>query len=68
MKQNVIILACLFTKLLRTGDREGLFRFSSQAATCLPHVVEATHSLFTAENQAWKLKKSIFVVFGLTEN
>ena len=36
----------LFTKWPWPGDGEGTFRFSSQAATCLPHMAEASHCPF----------------------
>ena len=35
-----------FTKLPWPGDSEGTFRSLSQAATCLPHTVEASHCPF----------------------
>ena len=36
----------LFTKLPWPGDSKGAFRSSSQAATCLPHTMEASHCSF----------------------
>ena len=36
----------LFTKLPWSGDSEGTFRSSSQAATCPPHTAAASHCLF----------------------
>ena len=42
---SIIIMAAFsFTKLLWPGDSEGTFRSSSQAATCLLHMVEASRS------------------------
>ena len=45
----------LFTKLPWPGDNEGTFRFSSQAATCLPHTAGLHTVPFNAERQAAKL-------------
>ena len=36
----------LFTKLPWSGDSEGTFRSASQAATCMPHMAEASHCPF----------------------
>ena len=46
---DLILFNCnyiLFTKLPWPGDSEGTFWSSSQAATCLPHTAEASHSPF----------------------
>ena len=45
----------LFTNLPWPGDSEETFRSLSQAATCLPHMVEASHCPLIAERQAGKL-------------
>ena len=58
----------LFTKLPRSGDSEGTFWSSSQAATC-PSVHHARWRLhpvsLVTERQAGKLWITIFIVFGL---
>ena len=60
----------LFTKLPWPGDSEGIFRSSSQAATC-PSVYHTRWRLhivpLIAERQAGKLWIPIFIVFGLTQ-
>ena len=59
----------LFTNLPWPGDSEGIFRSSSQAATCpfVYHTRWRLHSVpLIAERQAGKLLIPIFIVFGLT--
>ena len=49
------------TKLPRPGDSEGTFRSSSQAATCLPHIVEDSNCPFPLRTG----KLFYFNAFGL---
>ena len=56
----------LFNKLPWPEESDGIFRSSSQAATCLPHTVEASHCPLIVEYQARKLWIPIFIIFGLT--
>ena len=59
----------LFTKLPWPGDSEGTFQSSSNAATCLPHAVEASHSVLSLKLLNVKqgsCEYLILIVFGLT--
>ena len=52
---NVILSTFYSPSCFWPGDNKGTFRSSSQAATCLPHSVEASHCPLIAERQAGKL-------------
>ena len=57
----LIAVTCLITKLPWLGDSEEAFRSSIQAATCLPHMVEASHCHF---NYWMSIKEAVNTSFS----
>ena len=58
----------LFTKLPWPGDSKRNFRSSSQAATCPPHTMVASHCFFLLLKSSKETVNTNFILFGLTRS